>query len=524
MIDDYSNLKSEFQKININDLNALKKWFNKHSYLNIQDLSMIIGKCSRDVRALKRQCGIKGRAPKVKRRATTKTTDLAELPSNWRTKEWLSENLALYGSNAVIRATGLTPKRFYEILRKLEVKLPGRINKNPCCSKTWCYRHYTELGYSAKKCARLAGVTHPTFIDWLIKFKIQIRVSKELYQIPIELKHLVVKLKAQPLVKQVKIRPSYLYVKYGSGIARRYIYKLIDSNQWVLNTVPKIMNEYETDLNSNIEYSGHIIIQNIDKYTIFERDIAVHTFIKKLSTRGWLPLNVPDHILLKELNMLKNINPNNYIKDGAFTSIYSKNMTRYIMLHFFDHGYIWYYFSRPKIMWKMSKELLSTKYKFNVYNLIKRITKKKCNFRFPNPALYSMIFKRLGVKGTILDLKIGTGARAVAAGLINCEYLVYGDDDILRLNRAIENGFADFMNVKCGHYNGVDKVDLVICDNDLSHSDIKYALSFADRANCIMVYVPREKKTLYQEMYKPKSMIKVITHPVNRDPNYYFIW
>ena len=80
------------------------------------------------------------------------------------------------------------------------------------------------------------------------------------------------------------------------------------------------------------------------------------------------------------------------------------------------------------------------------------------------------------------------------------------------------------MNVKCGHYNGVDKVDLVICDNDLSHSDIKYALSFADRANCIMVYVPREKKTLYQEMYKPKSMIKVITHPVNRDPNYYFIW
>jgi len=521
MNDDYSDLRAGFQKIDQSNPKALRKWFEEYAYLNIQDLSIIIGKCSRDVRALRRSVGIQGKAPKTKNRATTRTVDIAELPDNWRTREWLIEHLPKYGSNSIIRATGLTKKRFYEILRKLEVPLPGRINKNPCYTKAWCHRHYVELGYSIRKCAKIAGVTHPTFVDWLIKFKIQIRVHQEPYQVPIELKHLIVKLREHPIVRRVKTYPTHLYVKYRDGLYGRYIYKTIPGDEWVLNSIPKITNEYENDLTTGTTYPAHITIANLDQCSVFERDVVLHEFVKQLATRGWIWPSVPQEVLLRELDVLKNVKESNYIKNGAFTSIFSRTVTKYIMLHYFEHGYIWEYFRRPRRMWKLAKQLLKTKSKFNVYNLIRLITKERSRFRFPNPAFYSIILRRLGFTGTVLDLQLGTGARAVACGLAGCDY---GIHDNPRFRQAIERGFADLMDLKYQYYDGSEVVDLVINDNDLSETDIEYALSFADRAKNIMVYVPREKKLEYQKMYKPKSMIKVVTHPMNRDPNYFFIW
>lgn len=516
---DYSELRLEFNKASDSNA-AMKKWFEKYSYLNIQDLSIIMGKCSRDVRALRRSVGIKGRAPQVSKRATTKNVDIAELPENWRTKEWLTEHLPKYGSLSIMRATGLTRKRFYEILHKLEVKLPGTINKNPCHTQAWCYRHYVELGYSTRKCAQLAGITHPTFIDWLIKFKIQMRVHREKYTVPVELKILISKLKRLPIIKNYKVYPSHLYIKYADGLIGRYQYKFISGDQWVLNSIPKIVYEYQTDM-IETTYPAHICIPNLVGHSIFERDIALHTFTNQLAKRGWIHPYVPSDVLIEELQHLNSVKEKNYIKNGAFTSLYDKKITKYILLHFFNNEQIWEYFKYPHRTWRLAKQLIKTKYKFNVYNLIRLATKNKAKFRYPNPALYSMIFRRIGIKGTILDLNLGTGARAVACGLAGCQYRTC---DNIGFGYAVDNGFAEFMNLDYKYYDGSETVDLVINDNDLSETDIEYALSFADRAKMIMVYVPREKKLEYQERYKPSSMIKAITHPMNRDPNYFFIW
>ncbi len=524
MNDNYAELRAEFQKIDRTNHKKLRKWFEDHAYLNIQDLTQIIGKCSREVRILRRSIGIVGQSPKVKKRANTKTVDIAELPANWRTKEWLLENLPKYGTMAIIRASGISRATFYRILRKFEIELPGRVHKNPCCTKAWCHRHYTELKYSIRKCARLAGITHPTFVDWLIKFKIPMRIHKDPVDVPHEVRMLISKLKKQPIVKRIIVYPAHLYIEYHDKVISRYQYKLIPGDQWVLNTIPKITNEYETDISTGIEYPAHIKLSNFENSSIFERDAALHEFVRQISKRGWLPLTVPLKVLQDELETLRNVKESKVIKAGTFTPIHSNEVGRHIMMHFFEHSYIWDFFRRPQTMWKYIKRLITnSKIKtISVYNLIRSMSRsRKSKFRFPNPIVYATIFRRMGITGKILDLKLGSGARAVACGLINCEYRIH---DIPRFRQAIDNGFAEFMNLKYAYYDDTEVVDLVIGDGDLDEINIDYALSFSNRARQIMAYVPKEKKLEYQEKYQPTSIIKIKVNPIDHEPNYFFVW
>jgi hypothetical protein len=163
--------------------------------------------------------------------------------------------------------------------------------------------------------------------------------------------------------------------------------------------------------------------------------------------------------------------------------------------------------------------LLIKEGKFNTANFIMEFTRRH-KLKMPNPSLYRFLFKRLGIKGRVLDLFVGNGAHAIGCAMNNLEYVHLNDD---RFNRAVDLGFADFMNLRHGTYdNGL--TDLVLCDGDLEEHNIDEAMSYADRTKQILAYVPREKKREYEIKYRPRSIIKVITTPVPRDPNYYFLW
>lgn len=521
--DGYDELRQKFKKVDTKNPKSLYKWFKEHPYLNTQDHALIMGKCSRDVRTLRKFAGIKMQGPKTKNRAIPRIVHIAELPENWNTKEWLDENLPIYGSNAIRKASKCSRRAFYGTLRKLGVKLPGYINKNPCYSMAWCHRHYVELGYSVRKCARLAGVTHPTFADWLIKFKIQIRVHPEPIAVPVNVKFLIIKLRERPEVYDLKVNRTHLRVRFTDYLTSRYFYKAIPGDQWDINNVPKIFPEYEPDFNTGESYPAHITISNkaLKASTIFERDLALHEFVRQITNRGWIWPLYPASVLQDELRILKSIKDSTFIKSGQFYSIYGQKATRKILLHYFDSSYIWKHFKKPRCVWRLAKALRKKDLKFNTYGIIRTMTRRRAFFRLPNIGLYIALFRRMGITGKILDLHLGTGARAVACGIVGCEYRIHLNS---RFHQAINLGLDTFLDMKHAYYDGSEIVDLVISDNDLSPSDMEYALSFADRAKQIMVYVLRENKEEYQKLYKPRSMIKVVTHPMNQDPNFFFIW
>jgi hypothetical protein len=525
--DAYSEYKLKFAKVNQKDPASVRKWFEDHNYLTINDHAMIIGKCLKIVRELRAFAGIKGKPPKTKKRPTDTTIKaVIELPDNWRTKEWLTETVKTYGSRATIRTIGCTPKRFYEIAKKLDVELPkSSKSKNPCCTSAWCHRHYVELGFSARKCAKLANITTSKFIDWLIKFKIQVismYEREQLNKLPLTTRIAVSKLRSEECVRRINVYPTNIWVRYHYGKRVRYEYKRFNEEDWRLENVPNVVQEYEEGLLNNLEYENHIIISRsaLNDASKLERNLAINRFVHTIVSRGWKWPRYPLAVLEEDLKNLKEAKENNFIRSGAFNVLHDRGAGRDIMIHYFDLSY---YFDniikKPRIMHKVAVDLLNKECKFNTASYIMEFTRRN-KLKMPNPSLYRFLLKRLGVRGKILDLCVGNGAHAIGCAMNNLEYVHLNDE---RFNRAVDLGFADFMHLKHKAYNN-ELVDLVLCDGDLEEHNIDEAMTYADRTKQILAYVPREKKREYEIKYRPRSIVKVITTPVPRDPNYYFLW
>lgn len=522
-------LQRLFSKVDQKDAASLYKWFTDHSYLNISDHALVMDRCTRKVRELRILAGLKGRKPTTNKRPVTIKIQIAELPTNWRTKEWLESYINKYGTMAVQRATGLSVSRFYEIVHKLNVKIKGRTeSKNPNCTKAWCHKHYVELGLSLRQCAKLAGITHPRFADWLVKFKIPIRPRylKSKTQLPFSFKVFIAKLSKQKIVRQVILYPAHIHVRYHDETTARYHFKSIPANDWTIEHVPKIAYQYHDGISDN-RYSAHIIItrSSLDRANRFERDLALHAFNKLITKRGWVWPLFPDDVLANDLRSLYREKENSYIKGGSFT-VLNKGPGKILLQHFFDLSHIWdSVLRKPRVTYNMIKSLYNTRKDVNLSNLIKTIARHgvKHKLKLPNPTLYRFLFQKLKIDGPVLDLHVGSGARAIGCALANLQYLHLNDT---RFIQAVELGFDTLLNVNHDSYDNrnVNRLGLVIGDEDLGEFSIETALKYADKARRILVYVPREKKEEYRVAYQPTSIIKIITNPIKQDPNYFFLW
>lgn len=526
-LSEYAELREEYAKLDKHKPAELRKWFDKHKYLSIQDYCAILGKCSREVRMLRIFAGIKGRPPQVKRRYNTRLSALIEVPENWNTREWLSENVPKHGRTVIMRALGISISQYLSLLKKYDIPKSGKIVRNPYCNKAWCHRHYVELGYSLRKCSRLAGVTHPTFADWLIKFGIQIRnkrVPQKVSFVPLDIRKLIHKLLEQEVVEKVAVYKGYLEVHYVYRIRIKYIYKTIQPKEWSIENIPKVAYQYGLDINLEPKYPAHISLK-IDNNTVFERDVAIMNYIKAMITRGWVWPKSPEELLDKQLKEVKSIKHERSIVNGKFVPQPS-TINKHIMLHYFDHSHLWKYIKYASILIKSVKSLCYYKKKINTVNVIRAVLRllKKKRYRLPNIDQYVSLFKYLKISGKVLDLRLGSGVRAIACGITGCEYRSMDDP---RFKRAVAEGFADFVNLKHANYDDSEIMDLVICDSDqINHNtehDIEYALSFVGKSKCIMAYVPGNLKTECEKKYKPKTMVKIATH-IGGKHGYFFIW
>jgi hypothetical protein len=296
--------------------------------------------------------------------------------------------------------------------------------------------------------------------------------------------------------------------------------------------VPEVINQYESSLGGN-EYPAHIIIprKQWQEASFIEQRLAVHEFARQIVTRGWIWPSYPDHVITEELQRLQNLNQAKYmLKGGIFNAfppygIYPPPGRR-LLEHFFDISELWDIVSSPR--WTLVCLNALTKKKkipYHTHNFFRITTEvmpqySKQTPTTQDPGLYAILFKRLGIRGRVLDLSPNQGSRALGCALSG---LVYSTEQNDKMDTAIDRGFCEFTGLRYEQHDG-SPADLVILDNDLRDCSIQRALSYAKQAKKIMVFVPRSKKNEYIAKYKPASVISIKAKLYRQTPDFYFIW
>lgn len=530
MIDKYEPYKRSFGSIDLKDLTSLRKWFLDNQHLSVYDLAQIMGKCTKLVRELRIKAGIIGRKPSVHKPPCRKTIGPVDVPVMWKDKEWLTEALKKYSASSLIRSLGVSRYNFYTTLKSLSIPVSsGNTSKNSCCTKAWVYKHYVELQMTMNECAQLAGITRPRFADWLVKFNIPVRTAKETVRninLPLAVKQVIRGLESLECVRRVDVRHNFIKVNWIYSKPSRYCYGRISPRQWRFDKIPQIYAQYECDLESGEGYPAHFIIKKKDMHrlSVFEREATARNLNYVIRKRNkWIWPSYPLKVLQEDLAALKDFNLNRFLRRGMFISTF-KSYGYKILIHFFSMSML-----RTQVFGRRNRLVLAVRYLLKIkrdvtfLNILMALRNRTNGYkhRMPSPSVYAAIMKRLGITGPVLDMHTGTGSRAVACALLGLPYRGRPSESF---NKAIELGLGEFIGLRHEVWDGKETVDLVICDIDFAIGDISLALSFANRAQKIMAYVPYRVKNLLIERYQPSQIIPIINGGHEDKPNYYFVW
>lgn len=556
-IKDLSELRIKFEKVDKNDPESLRNWFNSYNYLSTNDFAQIANRSVSYIRRLKKKANIIGKMPPClpKSKATPKINNLIP-PENWDTYEWFNKVVGIYSVEQISKACNISRRTVGRRLAKYGLRNTfSTKSNNKCCTKAWCYKYYVELGWSQDKCAKKAGVCQQTFANWLNRFKIPVRTARESLRshtnVQLWVRELIDKLKKQSTVRKVFLRDNHIHVRFKNYFWETYYVNKLDTNRrpplsYIITkedaklvNVPQVYSEYESDiLNAQYDENGiiqspHIIINRKEfiKSSLIEQRLAAHEFCRQITQRNWMWPEHPEYILLEEWDKLQKFKPSKYINNDTFSIFVRSGQKpapgRRLIEHFFDISEFSHTFKSPRLVMKMINKLASRNdLIFNFHNLLRIFSCGEITFpnhptfRMFDPAAYTVLFRQLGIKGRILDLKPGFGNRAIASAMENLEYYTISDT---RFKMAINKGFDSFIGLNYHEWNN-DKVDVLIYDDNFNLSDMKKVIEYTKYAKRMLVFVPHSHKLEYQAKFKPQSMIKIKTKWFQKSPDYIFIW
>jgi len=542
MIDDIHEYKVCFASVDTRSSDSLREWFEKYPYLSTHDFAQIAQKSANTIRRWKKKAGIsKGSSGSVRGISIPKISTIVA-PNNWDNENWLRQQHRTHSIREIAKATN----RHHETIRQkfikydIEIKSVKESSKstNIYYDKNWCQKHYVDYGLSLSECARKASVSRDTFTSWLNRFNIPIRNSEETFggfvRKNLWVSKLIYNLENQDVVRRIIVRHDHLHVKFMTYASENYFIDkpakgryafAINKENSRLEKIPTISCQYENDMGQSNQYPCHLTIKRSkwNKASVIEQRIASQNFIQLLNNRGWVWPKYPNHILDTELSKMKQYKPSKYINGDCFT-VYPRlggkpAPGRKIIEHYFGLEELSSLLSSPRKTWKAIKNLTNKNYAINTHNLF-RIMSALWGPKLFDPVVYAVILQRLKIKGPVLDLHPGYGNRAIACALLGIKYMTIPND---RFDNALNNGFADFINLDYEPYDG-RMVNLTIYDKDFKQSDVLEAMEYASSTNKMMVFVPKEQKIEMRQKYQPDYMLQVRTSIYNKEPDYLFVW
>jgi len=542
-------LRKEFEKFDKKDPAAIRKWFADHPYLNVNDHAMIAGKSCWYIRQLRKRGGIGGTCPgKIPGPTIRRRIVNIEVPEDWDNKEWLQQALLRYNQKQIAKAVGrhftainARIKKWNLITRPVqEIVKP----QHPCFSRAWLYDHYITKRLSTKQCAILAGTCHQTITNWLGRLNIPLKQRGGVTDTPIWVRKMIFELERQPVVRTVRIRQNHVHIRlmhyfwesyYPNRTGRRLPLSYnITEDDARLRKVPEVSYQYESNLDGTNPHPGHIQInrRQWQQASFLERRMAMHTFGQRVFNNKYIQLTHPTKVLEYELEFMRNIDETRFIQGAGFTAFPLLAGIRHapgkqIIEHFFDLRCLWdNILSSPRYITHVLNALASQNLPFDTHNMVRVLLTGPPTLghkrvpRIPNPMVYAVMLRRLGVRGTVLDLQPGFGPRAIACAILGLRY-VYRPNKLFQ--DAVNNGFADFIGLQCQEYDG-SKVDMLLCDDDMALPDLSDVTAMAKSANNMLLFVPRKLRYKLQGNLPPKSIIPIRSRYYVREMDYFFVY
>lgn len=548
---DLDELRAAFSRVNLDNVDSLKCWFSSHPHLTTNEHAQIARKSAHYIRRLKKKAGIHGKQAKHRPRPfiLPKTINI-DVPENWNSKEWLSKAVQIYSINQIAKAVHRTRRIIKKHLRRHSIKWEDNLqdacrSDNPCCTHAWCYQHYIELNLSQEKCAELAGIAQQTFAGWLNRFEIPVRDGAHARNgkkvVQSWERELVYKLKQQPVVKRVYVREGYIHVRFRNFFwenyyqrlpkkpRRPYTYFSVTKDNYQLNKVPLVYPEYGVDIEGKPCFPAHIAISRTDlkAASLVERRLALHEYTRQIISRGWIWPSFPYDVLEADFERVKSFNMAKYLENGGFTAFPRSVRVppgRKVMMHFFDLSAYWKILRSPMKVVKFLNILIDSQVQFNLFNLLltvaanDKVLPSTQSIILPDPVVYHAIFKRLGLKGTLLDVNVGFGNRAIACAAAG---LTYTTPDPA-FEGVIERGFLEFSGLDYIPYSG-QKVDIVLYDEGFRPPIMDKVIPYLNKTTKLLVFAPPSHKEEVLK-YKPTTAIRVRTRFFNKTPGYLFVW
>lgn len=545
-----NELQEELKQIDRHDQEAVKAWFQKYSYLTVHQQAAIWNVGLIKLRKCRRIAGIHHRKTIDPPRPISLPEGIAiKVPEIWKTKEWLEQVSQHYGLLTIAKAVKRDRAVVKAALARFNLPIPkdGRKSRNRCQTYEWCYYHYVTIGLSQTACAHLAGIARQTFITWLVKFRIDVRTrSGATVRTAWELK-LIKDLKTQPDIiqdiwfttKGILVRYPRRYETYSCVLKKP---RLCDSlrhfkitiNDTRLEKVPAIYPEFGYEIDGSIRYPAHVTIsrREFNQSSFIEQRLALNRYGRQLIDRGWIWPEAPESILRSQFEVLRTKSAKGKITDGGLNTENVHPLVGHLMMHFFDFKYFYKLYSdndrAVNIITSFCRYRKRTDLTF--CNLMRAIWTGNCierqrrfyvyrRKRIIHPSVYITIFRRLGLKGSILDLSLGFGSVALASAILGLDY-VSSDPEF---QFPLEKGFVEFANLRYTPYTGQNVDTIFYAEGSSGVPEMEKLTPLLSKAKRVLVYCPGFWK---DEMlaYKPKKALKIFATMSRENPDYIFIW
>jgi len=523
------------------DNDLLRKWFNKYNYLKIADIAKSLRINKSHLFRLRKRCGlIEVGEPKVLKPPKV-YQHLDSVPVNWKDPDWIVPAMDTYGAKQIAAILGVTLKTVYTVSNKAGRKI---IIRNPYDNYEWFYEHYVTKMMTVSEMAKIASVSTNAITQWAIKYGFNRKFLTDC-PIPLYMRVMQHELSKLPVVRYAKFRRYTLLVSYRSGIVEKYRYAGTIRNRYktyfikehgsFIKNVRNIIHVYGRGMMGECPYPAHVKVnRDFTGLTSIEKRIAVHTFLAEISERRWMQMTHPMDVLMADLEKCRNTDHNRYFIDKVFQpSIRGGREApgHYIAEHFFKFSF------GPLIASKLNNEARyrsvarylrrRKRSELSFRNFMRFIcadTKTKVlfgrKFKFYRDfgSVYS-ILKILGVKGSILDLSPSYGYNALAAAVAGLEYKYLPGH---KIEKILNNGFADFVGLKHNQYMG-ENVGAIL-HHDFFFPDIEKIKSHYDKAERIIVFVPRNVKDEIVAKFKPEYLIEYKRNAITSVIDFLAVW
>lgn len=476
-------------EIPLKDPEAFRLWLLNHPYYTDWDIAHATGERLEAIINFRQKHKIRRRPQRAHRQkqAIRPTQAVPPPAGDWRDEVWFNHAYLNYPAKHVARAAGVRVKHI--VRRAIELGLGLRDNRHPFNRRDWLYEHYVHRGYTIKDLARKARVSNYVIRCWMSDHGIAPRSSGTTNGAPVWWQKLKGSLRALQRVKY-KSRPSgALSVNYSSGQRDFYTHNashavngvtsfyLIESDIR-LTKIPKVHSS-RSGMSFNAKKDPldfYVGANEMRDSSFLERRVLFHTLSTLISSVGFAPIDFTDGEIRQEMpDFADGIDEylNNFTLSMRPADAFKGPVGFRFMTTFFQPvRALKRCLMRPDYLLRaMVRIEKNTSRPLSLYTLLSYLaaTPKLPFFQFglPLPKMYYALFKRLNIKGPILDIFPGMGAKFLAAQALGINYYTVDKDAV---TYADSQGISKVIGHNMDIYEG-QKVEWIIYDNDLSIRD-----------------------------------------------------